>query len=147
MHAIDLDRGSAELIGQAARVFDADGMGEVIAGGLIRGGEVVVAQRGRNLPGDVLIKRSAKRHIDDLNAAANGEEWLVISGSPSNQLNLDRVSIRIGLAAILGAGLAIVLRIDVDAARQKNAIKPRINLAKSVGIIREHRNQPWHCPR
>ena len=86
--------------------------------------------------GDVLIERAAERDVQQLVAAADGENRHVAVEGRIDQRELEAVEHRIG-AVDHGCGLlAVQARVDVGAAGQQQTIERREQLDGSVVVVR-----------
>ncbi len=143
MHAVDPERRRSDKAAESGTRRHGDLVGEMIPGEA-RGGEIVVLDRAAELGADVLVKRSAQCHVDDLEPSAKPEERLALGDGPSGELKLHPVTSRVQPAAIGPAGLAIRGRIQVDAAWQQQAVEPLVKRAERVLVIeqRNHDRQP-----
>ena len=79
--------------------------------------EVVMFDRLGEFGLEVLVERSAQRHVDDLEPSTEAQDWLAISEGPPGQLKLDRIAVGIDVPEPGVGWLAEVDRIHVDPAR------------------------------
>ena len=88
--------------------------------------------------GQVLLERAAQRHVEHLVAAADAEQRQAEVAGGAGQRQLEHVGV--GMAAgDVGRGLgAVVLRVDVAAAGQQQAVESGHHLVDVVGIDARH---------
>lgn len=71
---------------------------------------------------DVLVEGAAEVGIQQLNAAADGENWGVAAQSVVKETALQRVAGSVGLVCAVDGGISIDLRGDVSAASENQAV-------------------------
>lgn len=96
-----------------------------LVGALVSRRLLIVVEGAFDLIGNVLPERSAERDIQDLHAAADGEERKVAGDGGLGERQLERVAL--GLRRHFGVKdlLAVVRRIDVFATGEKDAVDVR----------------------
>ena len=105
----------------------------------------VVIQRSRNFGRNVLYQGSAECNVQELWAAANGEQRFpeVTSGEDEGDLCLVPGGVR--LAAFFSSGLSVQTRVYIFAPSQKQSIDAREYQSGVVGC-RKGRNYDWYEP-
>jgi hypothetical protein len=97
--------------------------------------EVIVLDRVRVFALEILVQRSAERHVDDLQPSAQSEDGLPILDRPRHELHLDHVTRRVGTTEALVRCFPKRGRVDVDAARDEHAVRPLVDRAQRLEIL------------
>jgi len=139
MHAVDPDDRLAEHGVETGAGYQRDFVGQVIAR-IPGGGEVIVADRPRNLGRDVLPERPSQRHVENLVSPAKPEDRLPVLDCPTSQLQLDGVPGRVGPAQPGVGLLAEALGVHVHAAGEKNSVQLIVDRPQRVGVPGEEGN-------
>ena len=106
--------------------------------------EVIVLDRSGDQGAEVLVQRASHRYVEHLQAAANAENRLAVAQRPADQPHFRPITRGIGPAAARVPLLVIALRIDIDAAGQKNAVQVRVDGFVRRPIAGQQRDDPRH---
>src|SRR5688500_10108728 len=143
VHAVDRDRVGVERGSQARSRRELDAVSKVVAlEPVVR--EVVVLERVRVLGLEVLVERSAQRDVDDLEPSAEPENRLVVLDRPLHELKLDAVARRIDPSETRMRRLTERGGVDVDSARDQNAVQPLVDSPKRIELV-DQRNEHRRC--
>src|SRR5262249_30354769 len=97
------------------------------------------------LIGQVLVQAAAAGDVDDLDAAADAEDGLVVGQGPADELDLGPVAARVGAVAALVPRLAVLAGIDVDASGQEEGIELVVDVAEGGLVAGEQGDEPGHA--
>src|SRR5581483_5166596 len=144
VHAVDLYLFAAEQFGEVRSLVHTNWVRQIIARVLVGGGKVIVLNGFGTLGGDVLVETTAAGDVDGLNAAADAEDGFTVRQRPADQQQLRPVAGRVGAVAQLVARLAVVGRIDIDAAGQEHAVELLVNGPERGLVAFQQWNEPRH---